>query len=55
MTNPAGADNTTTVTVGSHVLDMRSGVQGTVERIVGPHHVLIRLPDGTLRRAEVPH
>jgi hypothetical protein len=60
MSNTAGEGHgvyggTALVTVGSHVLDARSGVQGTVEQIVGPHHVFIRLPDGTLARAEVPH
>lgn len=46
---------TAPVTVGSHTIDPISGKRGTVEQIVGPHEVVIRLEDGTLARGEVPH
>jgi len=43
------------VTVGSHIIDPLSGKRGTVEQIVGPYKLIVRLEDGTLSAAEVPH
>jgi hypothetical protein len=43
------------VTVGSHIIDPLSGKRGTVQQIVGPYKLIVRLEDGTLSRAEVPH
>jgi hypothetical protein len=46
---------TSPVTIGVHVIDPLSGKRGTVEQIVGPHEVVVRLEDGTLARGEIPH
>ncbi len=42
------------ITIGSHVIDPITGKRGTVEQIIAPQKLVVRLEDGTLAQAEAP-
>lgn len=45
---------TAPITVGSHVIDPVTGKRGTVEQIIAPEKLVVRLEDGTLAQGEAP-
>jgi len=45
---------TAPITIGSHVIDPITGKRGTVEQIIAPQKLVVRLEDGTLAQAEAP-
>jgi hypothetical protein len=47
-------EGTAPITIGSHVIEPITGKRGTVEQIIAPQKLVIRLEDGTLAQAEAP-
>ncbi len=45
---------TAPITIGSHVIDPVTGKRGTVEQIIAPQKLVVRLEDGTLAQAQAP-
>jgi hypothetical protein len=43
---------TAPITVGSHVIDPITGKRGTLEHIIAPQKLVVRLEDGTLAQGE---